>query len=393
MSKVNKQYDVIIAGGGMVGATVATLLAQGGKQVAVIEAYETAELASDAQYELRVSALSRQTQRVLEQVGAWQGVESRRCAPYESMFVWDATGEGEIRFDAAELGEANLGHIVENRVVQLALQEVIAQSDLIDWYCPERLQSFTATDETIQVILHGGETLQAQLLVGADGAASRVRQQAGIALNTQDYGQQGVVAVIKTSQAHEWTAWQRFLPTGPLAFLPLGDEHHCSIVWTLPSDQADAVVNLSSDSFNQKLAQALDYRLGEVEAVSQVAAFPLKGRHAESYIAQRVALVGDAAHTIHPLAGQGVNLGIKDAAALADQLLATTGDLGSVKTLRRYERARKADNHMTQKAMEGFKVLFGNDMPMWRVLRNKGLSLMNQTGFVKNQMVKHAMGI
>lgn len=393
MAEKQRFYDVVIAGGGMVGATLAHLLAQAGKQVAVIEAQGTTALAKDAPYELRVSALSRQTQRTLEQIGAWHEIEVCRVSAYESMFVWDATGTGEIRFDAADLGEANLGHIVENRAVQWSLESLAQTNDQIDWFCPQRLAEFECDDEQVTITLADGSVLHAKLLVGADGAMSQVRQQAGIAINREDYGQRGLVAVIQTAHSHEWTAWQRFMPTGPLAFLPLADEHHCSIVWSLPADRADAMVNLSEDRFNQQLAEALDYRLGEVKLVSERGAFPLKGMHAERYIGQRVALVGDAAHTIHPLAGQGVNLGIKDAVALVEQVIAASNDLGSQKVLRRYERARKADNMMTQKTMEGFKLLFGNDMTAWRMLRNQGLSLVNQSSWVKNNLVKHAMGL
>lgn len=393
MAEKQRFYEVVIAGGGMVGATLAHLLAQVGKQVAVIEAQGTTALAKDAPYELRVSALSRQTQRTLEKIGAWRAIKACRVSAYESMFVWDATGTGEIRFDAADLGEANLGHIVENRVVQWSLESLAQTNDQIDWFCSQRLSEFECDDAQVTITLADGSVLHAKLLVGADGAMSQVRQQAGIAIDREDYGQRGLVAVIQTAHSHEWTAWQRFMPTGPLAFLPLADEHHCSIVWSLPADRADAMVNLSTDRFNQQLAEALDYRLGEVKLVSERGAFPLKGMHAERYIGQRVALVGDAAHTIHPLAGQGVNLGIKDAVALAEQVIAATNDLGSQKVLRRYERARKADNVMTQKAMEGFKLLFGNDMAAWRMLRNQGLNLVNQNGWVKNNLVKHAMGL
>ncbi|MBU0654492.1 MAG: UbiH/UbiF/VisC/COQ6 family ubiquinone biosynthesis hydroxylase [Gammaproteobacteria bacterium] len=386
------QYDVIIAGGGMVGSTLACLLGQAGKRVAVLEAYEPPAFSPAEPYDLRVSAISRASQRALVEAGAWEGVAARRASPYEAMFVWDATGDGSIHFDSAELGEPDLGHIVENRVIQLALLDTIRALDTVDLYCPDALADFTVDEEKVVATLQSGQTLHAQLLVGADGAQSRVRQLAGIALETHDYGQKGLVCVVQTAQAHQATAWQRFMPSGPLAFLPLGDGSS-SIVWTLPADRADAMLALDETAFCRELSRALDYRLGEVTAVGERAAFSLRGRHAEPYIQQRVALVGDAAHTIHPLAGQGVNLGIKDAVELAAQIRQAHGDIGSAKVLRAYERARRGDNVLTQKAMEGFRLLFGNTLTPWKILRNTGLSIVDRMGFIKYEMAKRAMGI
>lgn len=386
------QYDVIIAGGGMVGSTLACLLGKSGKRVAVLEAYQPPEFSPADPYDLRVSAISRASQRALAEAGAWEGVSTRRAAPYEAMFVWDATGDGEIRFDSADLGEPDLGHIVENRVIQLALLDAIQALETVDLFCPDALADCTVDADKVTATLQSGQTLEAQLLVGADGAHSKVRQLAGIALETNDYGQKGLVCVVQTELSHQATAWQRFMPTGPLAFLPLGDGSS-SIVWTLPADRADAMLLLDDTEFCRELGKALDYRLGEVTATGERAAFSLRGRHAEPYIDQRIALVGDAAHTIHPLAGQGVNLGIKDAVELAAQIRQAHGDIGSMKVLRAYERARRGDNVLTQKAMEGFRLLFGNTLTPWQILRNSGLNIVNRLGFVKYEIAKRAMGI
>lgn len=386
------QYDVIIAGGGMVGSTLACLLGKSGKRVAVLEAHEPQAFSPADPYDLRVSAISRASQRALAEAGAWEGVAARRACAYEAMQVWDATGDGQIRFDAADLGEPDLGHIVENRVIQLALLDAIRHLDNVDLYCPDKLAGFAVDAEKVSVTLHSGNTLQAQLLVGADGAQSKVRQLAGIGLDINDYGQKGLVCVVQTGLPHQATAWQRFMPSGPLAFLPLGDGS-CSIVWTLPADRADAMVQIDEAGFRRELAQALDNRLGDITAVGKRAAFSLRGRHAEPYIQERIALVGDAAHTIHPLAGQGVNLGIKDAVGLVNLLRQTTGDMGSVKVLRAYERARRGDNILTQKAMEGFRLLFGNTLTPWKILRNTGLSVVNRMEFLKYQIARQAMGI
>ncbi|MFN3785769.1 MAG: FAD-dependent oxidoreductase, partial [Thiothrix sp.] len=309
---MTRRYDVVVVGAGMVGATLACLLARAGRRVAVLEAHAPPAFTPTDPYDLRVSALSRASQRALLRAGAWEGVLARRVCAYEAMQVWDATGAGEIRFAAADIGEPDLGHIVENRVLQWALWDVLVALDNVTLYCPDKLAHFHTTADAVTLHLHSGVTLSATLLVGADGAASKVRELTGIGIETHDYGQQGVVGVVRTELPHHHTAWQRFMPSGPLAFLPLADGS-CSIVWTLPADRADAMVQCAVDEFQREVAQALDYRLGEVTLVSERAAFSLRGRFVASYVQERVALVGDAAHTIHHLAGQGVNLGIKDA--------------------------------------------------------------------------------
>ena len=387
-----KHYDVIINGGGMVGATLAALLAQAGRKVAVIEAYQAKPFSSDDPYDLRVSAISRASQNALVQAGAWNKILAMRASPYEAMEVWDAAGDGQVRFEAADLGEPDLGHIIENRLIQLALTEVLQEAPGVSLYMPHSLKDFKVDKDAVRVTLDNNESISARLLVGADGANSQVRRLAGIDFNQDDYGQSGLVAVVKTEKNHENTAWQRFQSTGPLAFLPLADGS-CSIVWTLPSDRADYYLHLGKNDFKAALAEALDYKLGKVTKVGKRAAFPLRGSQASQLISQRIALVGDAAHTIHPLAGQGVNLGIKDAVELAQQLSQAKADVGSKKVLRRYERARKGDNLLTMRAMEAFRLLFGHSASSVKTLRNVGMSLFNQSSLVKNEVIKKAMGL
>lgn len=387
-----KHYDVIINGGGMVGATLACLLAKGGKKVAVIEAFEAKPFVDDEEYDLRVSAISRASQNALTKIGAWDAIMGMRASPYEVMDVWDATGDGNVRFDASELGEPDLGHIIENRVIQLALGEALTNFKTAERYQPNQLTDFIVSDDKVEVTLDNGKTISAQLLVGADGAKSKVRTLAGIDFKGDDYGQSGLVAVVSTEKPHEFTAWQRFQPTGPLAFLPLS-EGSSSIVWTLPSDRADYYLSLGKNDFKLALAEALDHKLGKVTKVGKRAAFPLRGSQAESLIKERVALVGDAAHTIHPLAGQGVNLGLKDAVELANQLVTTSGDLGNHKLLRRYERARRGDNLLTMRAMEGFRLLFGHSANPVKTARNFGMNLFNRIPVVKNEVIRKAMGL
>lgn len=390
----------------MVGATLACLLAQAGKEVAIVENYLPSAFDPHSHAELRVSAISRASQKAFQKVGAWTKMQAMRVSPYEAMHVWEETRQvedmtqtatqpvasGEIHFDAADLGEPDLGHIIENKVIQLALLEVIRESSNVDLISPASLAHFAVHDDSVEVHLDNQQTLVADLLVGADGANSRVRELSNISLTKTDYAQQGLVATIKPELCHQSTAWQRFMPSGPLALLPLCD-NHCSIVWTLPADKADYYLTLEDKAFNQALTEAFGNRLGQLEVCSKRAAFPLVGRHAERYVMPHIALVGDAAHTIHPLAGQGVNLGIKDAVALAEIISQSSRSPGSQLLLRRYERARKADNVLTQKAMEGFNILFSHSLPVVKTGRDLGLNLVNRLTPVKHQIIRAAMGI
>ena len=392
MKKDMKNYDVIINGGGMVGATLACLLAKSGRKVAVIEAYKAAKFSADSEYDLRVSAISRASQNALIEAGAWDDIIAMRASPYEAMDVWDEAGDGNVRFEAAELGEPDLGHIVENIVTQRAVTDALNSLDNADLICPAKMKDFVVDDDKVLVTLENGKSISAQLLVGADGANSQVRTLAGIDIKRDDYGQSGLVAVVKTEKPHEFTAWQRFQSTGPLAFLPLADGSS-SIVWTLPSDRADYYLSLNKTDFKTALAEALDYKLGKITKVSKRAAFPLRGSQATPYVKERIALVGDAAHTIHPLAGQGVNLGLKDAVELANLLANSTDDLGGMKLLRRYERARRGDNVITMRAMEGFRLLFGHSATSVKTARNFGMKMFNQIPLVKYEVIRKAMGL
>ena len=387
-----KSFDIVIVGGGMVGATLGCALARQGRRIAVIEAREPAPFDAGDDYDLRVSALSRASQRIFESLGVWEGILQRRANPYEHMHVWDATGDGEIHFDCAELDEPNLGHIVENRVIQDALLAALNSQENVSWLCPASLAALEVQPERAVLTLEGGERIAAPLVVGADGARSRVRELAGIPVQRQAYGQRGVVANVATEKPHQSTAWQRFLPTGPLAFLPLGDGR-CSIVWSADDARAEALMAMDDQGFQAELAAALGYRLGQITAVTPRAAFPLAGSQAQDYVRPRIALVGDAAHTIHPLAGQGANLGFLDAAALADVIDAAGDDPGVVAVLRRYERTRRGEDVLMMRAMEGFKLLFGNQLGPLAWLRNKGLKLADRAGPVKHELIRRAMGL
>ena len=317
---MKQHYDVLIIGGGIVGLTLACALAKSRLQVAVIEAHELSEINKNDDYDLRVSAISRASQQVFSNLNAWQGMCSRRVSPYQAMHVWDATGDGLIDFDAADLGVDVLGHIIENQVIQLALIEQLKKLPNVDWLCPLAVNDIQYAESGSLIKLDDGRELTADLLVGADGANSRVREAAGIDIEKAAYHQKGIVCVVKSSKHHKETAWQRFLPTGPVAFLPLADGR-CSIVWSVTDEEADRLVLLDEDSFCKELEQAFDYTLGQIESVGPRAAFPLIRRHAQSYIKPGLALIGDAAPTIHPPAGQGAHLGIPCPARSAQGLL------------------------------------------------------------------------
>jgi 2-octaprenylphenol hydroxylase len=389
-----KDFDLVIAGGGLVGLSLAAVLGKAGFRVAVLEARQADFDWPQGSIDLRVYAITRASQSLFVDAGIWPAVQAD-AAPFREMRVWDAGGSGDIHFDSAELGEPCLGHILESRVIEKALLDVVADLPGVSLFCPARAKAFDEQGERQQVELQDGRLLGARLLVGADGKDSMVRGYAGIHARVSDYGQQALVAVVATQYPHAETAWQRFLPTGPLAFLPLADGR-CSIVWSADSGEARRLMELDDAGFCAALGEAFDHRLGEVLECGERLMLPLRRQYAERYVAPRLALVGDACHVVHPLAGQGVNLGLKDARELADTLLqarAKERDIGSLPVLRRYERARKGDNLATMLVMDGFKHLFGSRVAPLRWARNLGLNLVDAAPPVKNQIMRAAMGL
>jgi len=386
------EYDIIVVGGGMVGATFACALGGRPLRIAVVEPHQAPRQWEDEQFANRVSAITRATERVFRAVGAWEGMTGRQAQAYQQMHVWDATGGGVIDFDAADLGEPNLGYIIENRVILAALLDRMVEFENIDFFCPAEIAELQ-WGGTQHITLADGRAISAPLVVGADGSCSRVRDEAGIETTGWGYDQTAVVATVKTSRHHRDTAWQRFMPTGPLAFLPL-PRGYSSIVWSTSPEQADRLMALDDSAFLDQLQNAFGNGLGRMEWTGPRGAFPLKLEHANQYVRPGAALIGNAAHTIHPLAGQGLNLGVSDAAALAQVLLeAGPGRLGELAVLRRYERWRKAENLAMMGSMDAFKRLFSNDQPVLRWLRNEGLKLTNAAGPVKHFFVRRAMGV
>lgn len=390
-----QSVDIVIVGGGMVGLALAAALKHSELRIAVIEgrvpSLELAELP-----DVRVSALSRSSEIMLRNLGAWQGITSRRAAPYSAMEVWERDSFARIEFSANQMTQPDLGHIVENRVIQLALLEQVQKQANVTLFMPAQCQSLAVGESEAWLTLDNGQSLTAKLIVGADGANSWVRQQQDIPLTHWDYGHSALVANVRTLEPHQSTARQVFTPQGPLAFLPMSDPHMSSIVWSTEPNRAQRLLSLSELEFNKILTAEFDHRLGLCEVVGERAAFPLKMRYARDFALQRIALVGDAAHTIHPLAGQGVNLGLLDAASLAQELLALWHqgeDIGSLKNLRGYERWRKTEAAKMIAAMQGFKDLFEGDNPAKKLIRGIGMQLAGQLPGAKDEIMKRALGL
>lgn len=391
--------DLLIVGAGMVGSALALALQGSGLNVVVVDGSPLSVKPFDGQamFEPRVSALSAASQRILQRLGAWEGIAARRTSPYGEMQVWDGSGTGQIHFSAASVHADVLGHIVENRVVQDALLDRLHDCD-IGLLANARLEQMRRSGDEWLLTLADGRLLRAPLVIAADGANSAVRRLTGTQTREWDYQHHAIVTSVRTSNSHRKTAWQRFTDNGPLAFLPLQreGEHWCSIVWSVTPKEAERLTALDDDAFCRELERAFEGRLGPVLAADPRVCVPLRQRHAKRYVAEGLALIGDAAHTIHPLAGQGVNLGFLDAAVLAEVLLHAheRGErLADVRVLSRFERRRMPHNLALMAAMEGFERLFQADQLPLRWLRNTGLKMVNQVPEAKATFVRQALGL
>jgi 2-octaprenylphenol hydroxylase len=384
------QFDVLIVGGGMVGSALACALGDSRFKVCILD-NRAPTPPSQGGSDSRVSAITLAARNFFQNLDVWRHVE--RASPVEAMHIWET--QGQIRFDAAEIGEACLAYIVENAALQHALIARMQVCANVQSLWPVIIEKIEFEEPHASVTLKDGRRLTARLLIGADGADSAVRRAAGIDVRRVDMHQKGIVANVHTEQPHGHIARQRFLPTGPLALLPLSEPHICSIVWSADNACADTLMELNDAAFIESLQAVFGDGLGKVLSVSRRQAFPLALAQAHRYTAPRLALIGDAAHVVHPLAGQGVNLGFLDAAALADTLLAAKHgvDAGTHARLRRYERARKGDNLGMIAVTGGFKYLFGNELPWVRRLRNTGLKLANVITPAKRSMMRRAAGL
>ncbi|SDI25969.1 2-octaprenyl-3-methyl-6-methoxy-1,4-benzoquinol hydroxylase [Pseudomonas panipatensis] len=392
--------DLVIVGAGMVGSALALALEGSGLEILLLDGSPLSVKPYDraAPFEPRVSALSEASRRILQRLHAWDGILARRAEPYRDMHVWDGSGTGQVHFSAASVHADVLGHIVENRVVQDALLERLHDST-IGLMPGARLEQLRHSGDDWLLTLADGRQIRTPLLIAADGANSAVRRLAGCATREWDYLHHAIVTSVRCAKPHQATAWQRFTDDGPLAFLPLsrdGDAHWCSIVWSTTPEQAEQLMALDDADFRGALGRAFEERLGSIEQVDPRLCIPLRQRHAKRYVEPGLALIGDAAHTIHPLAGQGVNLGFLDAAVLAEVLLHAheRGErIADERVLSRFERRRMPHNLAMMAAMEGFQRLFQADPLGLRWLRNAGLRLVDRHHEAKGLFVRQALGL
>lgn len=385
---------MVIVGGGIVGITAALGLAKKtALHIAIIDAQPFSEQWSETCFDHRVSAISLASQRIFKQLNVWDRVRAKRLTPYSRMVVWDELN-AKIEFDHKELHETALGFIVEDSVMRASLTEEL-NAQTIQRLPGLKLSELNYFSNSLQLVTENGDTITTKLLLGADGANSWVRSNANIAIAEKNYNHTALVTTVQTALPHQNTAWQRFTKTGPVAFLPLTETNTSSIVWSTLPEEAENLLSQQDEVFKQSLYDAFDGKLGEIVAIGKRYHYPLKMRHAKQYVLPRIALLGDAAHTIHPLAGQGVNLGLLDAACLVEVIAHATHkkrDFASVDTLRKYERWRKGDNLLMLKMVEILKDLFMNDQPMVQSFRQMGLGITDRVSLLKRLFAHHALG-
>ena len=392
MSRAGKQADVLVVGGGVVGAAAALALAQAGLAVTLVEGREPAPWRADVP-DLRVYALAPDNVALFQALGVWESMRAARAYPYRQMRVWDAAGGDALAFDADRLGRAQLGWIIENG---LLVDRLWAELPLagVQVSCPAMVTELEQEADGVRLRLSDGRKLEARILIAADGADSALRTLAGIGVDRHDYGQRGVVAYIDSELPNQATAWQRFLPTGPLAVLPAGS-HRSSSVWTLPDASAAAMLALDEDAFNRALTNAFGGHLGALTLASKRAAFPLRRQLADRYLDGRLLLVGDAAHAVHPLAGQGVNLGLRDVAALRACVLdakARRRDWASPARLQRWAVARQSEATVAAKGFSAINMLFSNDELHLSLARGPAMGLAGKLPPLVSLFWKHASG-
>ncbi len=387
---MSKIYDICVVGGGMVGAAQAALLSRAGFTVALLEAHRPQEFDSSVDYGLRVSAISAGSRAVLEQTGSWKCIQRQRHCAYREMHVEEQGSEKGLDFLADDFGRDALGHIIENNLIQDCLWKSLEVAGEVDIYCPDKLAGLQQDTTGVSVTLASGKQLHCKVLAAADGALSMVRKLVGIDQRIWEYNEQGLVAVIETEQVNPGIAWQRFLPGGPLALLPLSDGRS-SIVWTQSDTDAKRRLKLPEVEFMGELTEACRGIFGKVIGVSPRAAFPLRTRISEHFLSGRVVLLGDAAHAVHPLAGQGVNLGLLDAAALTESLLAA--DKNSLdRALRHYARWRRSDSVLMTRGFHAIHELFAMPGQISSKIRQLGMRITNKSWFTKDRLLLHAAG-
>lgn len=387
-------YDIAVVGAGMVGAATALLLTRAGFEVVVIEPREAPVWRAETDVGLRVVALAPSSVDCLQRLQLWSRIRGARACAYRHMHVWDALTPGELNFDASDTGAAELGWIVENALIQHILWQALRSESRLDLRCPARVNATAINSASRALTLDDGTRLAARLVLAADGADSPLRAMVGIDTRDRDYAQRAIVAHVATERPHQATAWQRFVPGGTVALLPLADGRS-SLVWSVPQHEAGRLLSLDDKAFCDELGAAFDYRLGRVTASTARASFPLRMRHAQTYLGERFALVGDAAHVVHPLAGQGVNLGFRDTHELTRVLIRARDagrDFASPANLRRYERTRRSDNMLSATGFDVIQRVFANPAMPVAALRGVGLAAIERFAPLKRLFALHAAG-
>jgi 2-octaprenyl-3-methyl-6-methoxy-1,4-benzoquinol hydroxylase len=393
MNTYQKRFDAVVVGGGMVGAAAALGLARAGLSVALLEHEAPDTFDPQSPPDLRISAIGCTSVGLLKQLDAWPAVLQMRSAPYRRLETWEWESS-RVAFDAATLGLPELGFMVENRILQLALWQQLSQCENLTLYCPTRLQAMHRADDQWQVTLSSSETLQARLVVGADGAHSQVRKLAAIGTSGWQYRQSCMLITVETDQPQQDVTWQQFLPSGPRAFLPLYDQWATLVLYDSPQ-RIRQLQALPMAQLEQEIAVAFPSRLGTVKAHA-AGSFPLVRRHAQRYVQSGLVLLGDAAHTINPLAGQGVNLGYRDVDALLEIVSDAREqgeDWASEEVLMRYQRRRRTDNLLMQSGMDLFYTAFSNNLAPLSVARNLALMVAERAGKLKERALKYALGL
>ena len=386
--------DIAIVGAGMVGATLALTLARDGFEVAVVESRAPAPWRAEDEVDLRVVALAASSIALLERLDVWWAIRAARACAYRRMRVWDSLAPGHLDFDATDEGADALGYIVENRLIQHVLWQALQADRRIALHCPAKVAATEIEGERRALHLADGGSIAARLVVAADGADSALRDMLAIGTQDRDYAQRAIVAHVRTERAHEDTAWQRFISGGTIAFLPLADGRS-SIVWSVPNAEAERLLALDDSAFRNELGAAVDFRLGAITGCTARAAFPLRMKLADDYAAPRFALIGDAAHVVHPLAGQGVNLGLRDVDELCDALREARDakrDFAVEAVLRRYERRRRSDSAIAAYAFDAIQRIFGSDSRPLAALRGFGLDVVNTIAPLKRFFSSRAAG-
>lgn len=386
-----QHFDLIIVGGGLAGASLAVALRNSRLRIALVESRQPQRPPVDA-WDARVYAVSPANVAFLESIGAWRHLDAARISPIRAMRIFGDAG-GRLEFSAFQTGVPDLGCILESSLMACELWEGLKRQSNVQLYLPASPQGLEFRHDAAVLQLAGGERLSASLLVGADGRDSWVREAAGLTAVNRHYGEKGVVANFVVEKPHQGVAWQWFRDDGVLAWLPLPG-NRMSMVWSTPDDHADALCSFSEDRFVQRVAEAGSHVLGKMSLLTPPAAFPLRLMRVPEVVAPRLALVGDAGHGIHPLSGHGINLGFQDAQVLADSLQMTRPweDIGDLRFLQAYQRARREEVQLMQTSTDVLRRLFAADAPGLRPLRNLGMGLTQRLPLVKNFLVRYALG-